>query len=66
MTFDLDIWHAGSPLQCRSHLKVKATGQSLRSHEENVAKVVGSTSSEGFLVDRKMTKMDKNHIQRSH
>ena len=33
----------------RSSSKVKVS-QSSRSHEENVAKVVGATSSEGFLV----------------
>jgi len=39
---------------------VKVTGQSSRSMEENVAKVVGATSSEGFLVARKsVPKCDK-------
>jgi len=31
-------------------LKVKVTGQRLHSPEENIAKVVSATSSEGFLV----------------
>jgi len=34
----------------RSSSKVKVIGHSSRSQEENVGKVVGATSSEGFLV----------------
>jgi len=34
----------------RSISKVQVIGQSSRSREENIAKVVGATSSEGFLV----------------
>jgi len=45
MTVDLDIWHASLPWHY-----VGQVGRS-RSQEENVRKVVGATSSEGFLVD---------------
>jgi len=33
-----------------SHSKVKVIGETSRSEEENVTKVIGATSSEGFLV----------------
>lgn len=47
MTFDLYICHVGLS---RSFSKVKVMGKSSRSQEENVAKLVGTTSREGFLV----------------
>ena len=54
MTFDLDIWRAGWFILAQSTegLKVKVIGQSSRLQEESVAKVVGATWSEGFLVGR--------------
>ena len=54
MTSGLDVWHACSPWRT---MWVKFEGQghkskftTSRSQEENVAKVVGAPSSEGFLV----------------
>jgi len=44
-TFDLDIWH---PAFNRPSLKAKVIGQSSRPPAENIVKVVGVTSSEGF------------------
>jgi len=52
MTFDLDFSHAVylDTVHVGSSSKVKVIGQSSRRQEENVAKVLGATSSEGFLV----------------
>jgi len=49
MTFDLNIFRGWFSLTlARSSSKVKVIGQSSVSREENVAKVVGATSSEDF------------------
>jgi len=58
MTFDLYIWRAGWFILAQSTegLKVKVIGQSSRLQEESVAKVVGATWSEGFLVGRPFVK----------
>ena len=47
MTFDLEPEFHRRP---ESSSKVKVMGQSSRSHEKNVVKVVGLTSSDGFVV----------------
>jgi len=36
MTFDLDIWHAGSPSPCVVKFKVKVVGQSSGSQNEKM------------------------------
>ena len=38
--------------------KVKVIGKNLRSQEEDIAKVVGATSREGFLMDDKVRQME--------
>jgi len=48
MTFDLNISQGGLSRHFRSSSKVTDISHSLRSQEENVAKVVSTTSSEGF------------------
>jgi len=43
----------------RSSSKAKVIGQSSRAHEENTAKVVDATSSEGFLVSGSSTDLNR-------
>ena len=51
MTFDMDVLPCWFVLTIAvSASKVKVVGQSSRSREENVSRVVGATSSEGFLI----------------
>ena len=46
----------------RSLSKVSVIGQSSRSQDENVVKVVGATSSEGFLVFPSTVNVENCHI----
>jgi len=65
MTFDLDISHTGSTRHYIGHVRkteLKIVGQSSRSQEENVAKAVGATSSEGFLAARKICLTATQHL----
>jgi len=62
ITSDLDIWRHGSSWRYLSEVRyVKVIYQTSRSQEENIAKVVGATSSEGFFLLFQLTNHSLRH-----